>query len=74
MKEILTTYEAASGQAISLPKYEIYYSRNVDNNVQQMITSILGVQAVLGTGKYLGLPSIPNYIGRTVHLRLSTFE
>jgi len=30
----------------------------VDNNVQQMITSILGVQAALGTSKYLGLPSM----------------
>ena len=58
MKEILTTYQAASGQAISLPKYEIYYSRNVDKNVQQMITSILGVQEILGTCKNLGLPSM----------------
>jgi len=58
MKEILTTYQAASGQAISLPKYEIYYSRNVDKNVQQMITSILGVQEILGTSKNLGLPSM----------------
>ena len=58
MKSILTTYEAASGQAISLPKSEIYYSRNVDVRMQNTITSILNVQAVLGTGKYLGLPSM----------------
>jgi hypothetical protein len=58
MKSILTTYEAASGQAISLPKSEIYYSRNVESSIQNTITSILGVQAVLGTGKYLGLPSM----------------
>jgi hypothetical protein len=61
MKSILNMYEAASGQAISLPKSEIYYSRNVDSNIQNVITSTLGVQAVLGTGKYLGLPSM---IGR----------
>jgi len=61
MKSILTTYEVASGQVISLPKSEIYYSRNVDGSIQDTITSILGVQAVLGTGKYLGLPSM---IGR----------
>lgn len=61
MKSILTTYEAASGQAISLPKSEIYYSRNVDGSIQHTLTSILGVQAVLGTSKYLSLPSM---IGR----------
>jgi hypothetical protein len=58
----LNTYEEASGQAISLPKSEIYYSRNVQKQVQQDITDILGVQAVLGTGKYLGLPSM---VGRS---------
>lgn len=31
------------------------------NNLQNVVTSILGLQAVLGTGKYLGLPSM---IGR----------
>jgi len=29
MKHILETYEKASGQATSLPKSELYYSRNV---------------------------------------------
>ncbi|CAJ2637916.1 unnamed protein product [Trifolium pratense] len=58
MKNILSTYEAASGQAISLPKSEIFCSRNVSQVVQNSITNILGVQAVLGTGKYLGLPSM----------------
>jgi hypothetical protein len=61
MKNILSMYEAASRQSISLPKSEIYYSRNVSHVLKQSITAIMGVQAVLGTGKYLGLPSI---IGR----------
>jgi hypothetical protein len=61
MKDILTLYEIASGQAISLPKSEIYCSRNVPDPLKQTITDILGVQVVLGTGKYLGLPSM---IGR----------
>jgi hypothetical protein len=61
MKNILSTYELASGQAISLPKSEIYCSRNVPNDLKITITDILGVQVVLGTGKYLGLPSM---IGR----------
>jgi hypothetical protein len=58
MKSILSLYEAASGQAISLPKSEIYYSRNVSIALKQSITAIMGVQVVLGTGKYLGLPSM----------------
>jgi len=62
MKTIMAIYEAASGQAISLPKSEIYYSRNTRADVQNNITSIVGVQAVLGTSKYLGLPSM---IGRS---------
>jgi hypothetical protein len=56
MKNILRLYEEASGQAISLPKFEIFYSRNVSNALKQSITDIMGVQAVLGTDKYLGLP------------------
>lgn len=61
MQSILATYEAASGQAISIPKSEIFYSRKVSVTLQHAITNIMGVQAVLGTGKYLGLPSM---IGR----------
>ena len=61
MKNILTMYEAASGQAISLPKSEIYFSRNVSDTLQHSITNIMGVQVALGTGTYLGLPSM---IGR----------
>ncbi|KAK2398440.1 putative mitochondrial protein [Trifolium repens] len=61
MKNILSLYEAASGQAISLPKSEVFYSRNVSGPLKHSITDILGVQVVLGTGKYLGLPSM---IGR----------
>lgn len=58
MKNILETYEKASGQAISLPKSEVYYSRSVPDPTQDFITSILGVCAVMGTSKYLGLPSM----------------
>jgi len=61
MKNILSLSETASGQAISLPKSEIYYSRNVPDPLKQTIADILGVQVVFGTGKYLGLPSM---IGR----------
>jgi hypothetical protein len=61
MKTILQIYEEASGQAISLPKLEIFFSRNVSDTLKLSLTAIMGVQVVLGTGKYLGLPSV---IGR----------
>jgi hypothetical protein len=62
IKNIFSIYEAASGQAINLPKSEIYYSTPVDTTVRTSLTQILGVQAVLGTAKYLGLPSM---VGRS---------
>jgi len=61
MKNILSTYELASGQVISLSKSEIYCSRNFPDDLKANIIDTLGIQVVLGTGKYLGLPSM---IGR----------
>ena len=55
MKNILSLYEAASGQAISLPKSEIYCSRNVHDPLKKTLIDIIGVQTILGSGKYLGL-------------------
>lgn len=45
MQYIITRYEADYGQAIILPKSNLF-----------VITTIMGVQVVLGTEKYLGLP------------------
>lgn len=58
MKNILNTYELASGQAISLPKSEVFFSSVVPSPLKEAITNILGVRAVMGTYKYLGLPSM----------------
>lgn len=57
MKNIFVTYEAASGQAISLSKSVSFCSRNVTADMRAAITNILGVQAVLGTCTYFGLSS-----------------
>jgi len=54
MKDILTTYEEALGQTISLPKSEIYCSRNLSDSMKLTINKILGVHYVLDIGKYLG--------------------
>jgi hypothetical protein len=58
---ILKTYEAASGQEINLTKSEVFFSRNLSFAAQEDLSRIMGVRHVLGTGNYLGLPSM---IGR----------
>ncbi|GAU39501.1 hypothetical protein TSUD_68650 [Trifolium subterraneum] len=51
LKNILSIYEAASGQAINLQKSEFYCSRNVPSEVRESIANTLGVTQVLGTAK-----------------------
>jgi hypothetical protein len=58
MKNILATYEKASGQAINLQKSELFCSRNMPNDLKNLIATTLGVGQVLGTGKYVGLSSM----------------
>jgi hypothetical protein len=58
---ILKIYEDATGQEINLTKSEVFFSRNLSVAAQEDLSRIMGVRHVLGTGKYLGLPSM---IGR----------
>jgi len=58
LKNILASYEAASGQGINFQKSEIFCSRNTPTDVRNAIANIMGVKQVLGTGKYLGVPSM----------------
>ena len=51
MKNILHTYELASGKAINLPKSEVFFSSVLPSPLKETITNILGVRAVMGTGK-----------------------
>ena len=58
---IRKTYEATSGQEINLSKFEVFFSCNMSGAAQENLSRIIGVRHVMGTGKYLGLPSM---IGR----------
>jgi hypothetical protein len=60
--EILKTYEEASGQELNLSKSEVFFSRNISQAAQVELSNIMGVKHVLGTGTYLGLPSM---VGRS---------
>ncbi|XP_058726534.1 uncharacterized protein LOC131597891 [Vicia villosa] len=61
LMSLLDIYAAAAGQEINLTKSKVFFSRNLSLPVQEDLANIMGVQYVLGTGKYLGLPSM---IGR----------
>jgi hypothetical protein len=62
LMEILKTYEDASGQEINLSKLEVFSSRNISRAAQYDLSKLMGVRQVLGTGTYLGLPSM---VGRS---------
>jgi hypothetical protein len=62
LMEILKIYEMASGQEINLSKSEVFFSRNMSRAAQEDLSNIMGVKHVLGTGTYLGLPSM---VGRS---------
>jgi hypothetical protein len=61
LMKILKTYEEASGQEINLSKSEVFFSKNLSIAAQEDLSKIMRVKHVLGTGNYLGLPSM---IGR----------
>ncbi|XP_058774349.1 uncharacterized protein LOC131648625 [Vicia villosa] len=61
LMELLNVYAKASGQEINLTKSEVFFSNNLSNPAKEDLASIMGVRHVLGTGRYLGLPSM---IGR----------
>lgn len=58
MQSVLEVYARASGQHINMQKSEVFFSRNVPEGDKHRIAQILGVRITLGTGKYLGLPSL----------------
>ncbi|CAJ2662610.1 unnamed protein product [Trifolium pratense] len=61
LMRVLKTYEEAAEQEINLSKSEVFFSRNLSLAAQEDLSRIMGVRQVLGTGNYLGLPSM---IGR----------
>lgn len=56
IQNILQTYERASGQALNLLKFAIFFSKNTSVEVHDRLSQFLNVRRTLGTGKCLGLP------------------
>ena len=55
--EVLSTYEAASGQKLNMEKSEMSYSRNIEPEKINILQMKLSFKAVEGHEKYLGLPT-----------------
>ena len=60
VKEILATYEVASGQKLNMDKSEVSFSRNIDRERKEILQMKLTFKAVDEHDKYLGLPT---YVG-----------
>ncbi|KAL0434881.1 UNVERIFIED_CONTAM: hypothetical protein Sradi_0196000 [Sesamum radiatum] len=58
IKQILTSYERVSGQAINFDKSSMVVGRNVGEQQRQHMADILGVTLVIKHDTYLGLPAI----------------
>lgn len=58
--DVLSTYEASSGQKLNMEKLEMSYSRNLEREKIEMLHMKLAFKAVDGHDKYLGLPT---YVG-----------
>ncbi|XP_048493085.1 uncharacterized protein LOC125493648 [Beta vulgaris subsp. vulgaris] len=55
--ESLSIYEVASGQKLNMEKFEISFSRNIEQENQELLQRKLTFKAVEKHGKYLGLPT-----------------
>ncbi|GAU20296.1 hypothetical protein TSUD_337770 [Trifolium subterraneum] len=69
LMRILHTYETTSGQEVNLVKSEVFISRNMSQAAKEDLSRILGVKLVLGTGIYLGLPSM---VGRSKEIMIKS--
>ena len=57
IKELLAVYEATLGQMVNKDKTTLFFSKNTDEESQEVIKQSLGVPAIQHYEKYLGLPS-----------------
>ena len=61
IQELLSLYEATSGQMLNKNKTTLFFSRNTDEQMKEAIKSSLNVPAIQHYKKYLGFPS---FVGR----------
>ncbi|KAL0001243.1 hypothetical protein SO802_015024 [Lithocarpus litseifolius] len=54
IRDVLDTFCSFSGQKISEEKSWVYFSPNVEQNVREELSEVLGFRSTLALGKYLG--------------------
>ncbi|KAA3482737.1 reverse transcriptase [Gossypium australe] len=57
-KDILTEYEACSGQCVNFEKSTVFFSSNVNEQDRNLVVQVLGVRCSNDPEKYLGLPNM----------------
>jgi hypothetical protein len=55
LKDVISTYQAASGQLVNMEKSEIIFSKKVPESIKEGITQTLPMQRVESFSKYLGM-------------------
>ncbi|XP_062018153.1 uncharacterized protein LOC133734539 [Rosa rugosa] len=68
IQDVIETYGRASGQLVNFNKSYVVFSKNVPLELQEEVTSLLGVEVVESHERYLGLPT---YVGRK---KMATFQ
>lgn len=58
LKRVINEYEVLSGKKVNFEKSLIYFSGNVEEELKEQVSNILGVRISNNPEKYLGLPTI----------------
>lgn len=66
MKNVLRTYEMASGQAINMTKFGTFFSSNISPDTRHSLNSYLSVTQEINTSRYLSLPSLIGHNKRAI--------
>lgn len=62
LRDILQTYEVASGQRVNLQKSSIFFGKGCAVDRKNILKQIIGIESVALSEKYLGLPTV---VGRS---------
>ncbi|XP_027156321.1 uncharacterized protein LOC113757111 [Coffea eugenioides] len=58
LRRILQVYEKGTGQMVNLEKSSVFFSKNVDQQLQLATSQALGDIQIVNKGRYLGLPMV----------------
>src|ERR1044072_8474192 len=64
VEKTLNDFCKASGMKINLEKSRMFCSTNMDSNLQNELSNILGITRASNLGKYLGLPILKGRVTR----------